>query len=61
MKNCGCVIKTLYGLPCAHILAMKIWKNLSVRFDEINPHWQRLRVGEEEGEGDHHQKKMKKT
>jgi hypothetical protein len=46
------VIKTLYGLPCACILAMKIGKNLSIRYDDIDLHRQKLRVGEEEGEDD---------
>jgi len=46
-ENCGCVIKTSYGLPYACILAMNIRKNLHIRLDDIDPHWQRLHVCEE--------------
>ncbi|KEH18713.1 hypothetical protein MTR_8g028025 [Medicago truncatula] len=42
-KDCGCVIKTSYGLPCACILAIKIQQKLLTRLDDIYPHWQRLR------------------
>jgi len=38
-ENCDFVIKTLYGLPCACVLAMKIQKKLHIQLDNIDPHW----------------------
>ena len=49
-KNCGCVNMTLYGLPCAYILSMKICNKRLIRLGEMDPSWQRLRIGEEENE-----------
>jgi len=51
-RNCGCVIKTSYGLPCACIFAMEIKVNLPIRLDDIDPHWQRLHVCGEEVDDD---------
>lgn len=35
-KDCGCVIKTSYGLPCVCILAMKIKQTFPIRLDDIS-------------------------
>jgi len=47
-KNCGCVLKSSYGLPCACIIDMKICHNKPIRLDEIDRHWQKLFMGKEE-------------
>jgi len=45
------VIKTSYGMLCACILAMKIKEKLSIRLDDIDPHWQKLHAcGEVDGD-----------
>ena len=50
-KYYDCVIKTSYELPCACILSMKI-KKLPIQLDDINPHWQRFPICEEEVDDD---------
>jgi len=51
-KTCGCVQKTSYGLPYACIVAMKICHNKPIQLDEIDRHWQRLYMGEEQSDED---------
>jgi hypothetical protein len=51
-KDCGCVQKTPYGFPCACIVAMKRKGKLSIRLDDIDPHWQRLSACGEEDDYD---------
>jgi len=51
-KDCGCVQKTSYGLPCACIIATKSKGKFPIRLDDINPHWQRLSVCGEEDDYD---------
>ena len=41
-KKFGFVIKTLYGLRYACILAIKICNERPIQLDEINHHWQML-------------------
>jgi hypothetical protein len=47
-KICGCVQMTSYGIPCACFIAMKIRHNKPIRLDEIDNHWHKLYMGEEE-------------
>ena len=47
-EDCACVQKTLYGLPCACIIAMKRKEKLHILLDDVDPHWQRLSVHGEE-------------
>jgi len=47
-KDCGCVQKTSYELPCAYIIAMKSKQKLPFVLDDIYPHWKRLSVQGEE-------------
>ena len=35
-KDCGCVLRTSYGLPCACILALKIREHKSIQEDDIH-------------------------
>jgi hypothetical protein len=46
-ESCGCVIRTLYELQCACIIAMKIRDNKPIRLDEIHRRWHRLCMSEE--------------
>ena len=43
-EDCDCVQMTMYGLPCACIIAEKRKKKLSILLDEIHLHWQRFSV-----------------
>jgi len=36
---CGCVQRTLYGLPCACFIATKIYDDKPILLDEIHHHW----------------------
>jgi hypothetical protein len=47
-KKCGCVIKRTYGLPCACLIALKIERKLPIRLDEVNTHWKRLQIEEDD-------------
>jgi histone-lysine N-methyltransferase SETD2 len=47
-KKCGCVIKRTYGLPCACLIDLKIERKLPIRLDEVNTHWKRLQIDEDD-------------
>jgi len=36
--KCSCKDHELRGLPCKHISAVKIWKNLKTKFEQLNLH-----------------------
>ncbi|GMP77674.1 hypothetical protein CsSME_00033862 [Camellia sinensis var. sinensis] len=41
---CGCVVRRIHGLPCAHEIADYIRQDRPIPFDSINPHWRTLEV-----------------
>jgi len=51
-EDCGCVQKTLYGLPCVCIIVIKSKQKLPLILDDIYPHWKRLSVQGEEVDDD---------
>ena len=40
--KCTCPDYELRGLPCKHISAVKIWKNLKTKFEQLNLHLNRV-------------------
>jgi hypothetical protein len=48
-KKCGCLMRRIYGLPCACVIARKMKNKLPIRLDEVNSHWKRLCFLVEEG------------
>ncbi|KAK2403305.1 hypothetical protein QL285_052758 [Trifolium repens] len=48
-KKCGCLMRKIYGLPCACVIARKMKNKLPIRLDEVNAHWKRLCFLIEEG------------
>ncbi|KAM0017110.1 putative Zinc finger, SWIM-type, MULE transposase domain, FHY3/FAR1 family [Helianthus debilis subsp. tardiflorus] len=42
VDNCGCQIRSCFGLPCAHELAMYVSEGLAIPFDCIDPFWTKL-------------------
>ncbi|KAL4558334.1 hypothetical protein LXL04_036532 [Taraxacum kok-saghyz] len=41
-ENCGCQMRTCYGLPCAHELAMYVGSGSSIPLDSVDAFWRKL-------------------
>ncbi|KAD4584494.1 hypothetical protein E3N88_22095 [Mikania micrantha] len=42
IENCGCQLRSCYGLPCAHELAMYVYSEFSIPLTCIDPFWTKL-------------------
>ena len=41
---CGCVIRSTYGLPCAHEIAELMMQQQSIPLSFVHPHWTKLNL-----------------
>ncbi|XP_052177632.1 uncharacterized protein LOC127791693 [Diospyros lotus] len=42
--SCGCVIRSTYGLPCAHEIAEFMVQGRPIPLSTVHPHWTRLQL-----------------